>query len=63
MKQTKRIYQPEPRQVGRKLLVQVVPFVLMLAISSWLTLWAGQQIEQHRNQRMSTDKLIELQHF
>jgi len=36
-------------RMGRVILVQVVPFVLMLILSSWLTLQAGQLIEKQRN--------------
>jgi hypothetical protein len=37
------------RQLSRVLLVQIIPFVLMLVVSSWLTLQAGQRIEQQRS--------------
>ncbi len=36
--------------IRRTLLVQLVPFVLMLVVGSWLTLMAGQVIDQQRRE-------------
>jgi len=50
-------------KVSRVLLGQVVPFVVMLVLVSALTLWVGQQIEQHRDQPIDTAQVSFLQHF
>ncbi len=43
----------ESRQLSRVLLLQIIPFVLMLVVSSWLTLQASQLIEQQRNENVT----------
>ncbi len=50
-------------KVARVLLQQVVPFILVLVLASVLTLWAGRQIEQFRDQQIAATKSIFLQHF
>ena len=51
-------------RLKRMLLVQVLPFALMLIISGWLSLWAGRQIEQFREQRLTASQVhLDLRHF
>lgn len=50
-------------KVGRILLAQVVPFVMMMVLASVLTLWAGQQIDQHRYQRIASSQVSTPQNF
>ena len=52
----KELKSKKPRELGRMgrvILVQVIPFVLMLMLSSWLTLQAGQIIEKQRNDKVT----------
>ena len=41
------------RYFSRVLLVQIIPFVLMLVVSSWLTLQAGQMMDQQRGELLT----------
>lgn len=48
---------------SRVMLAQVIPFVLMLVVSSWLTLQAGQKLDQQRSELLVKDKISQTAFF
>jgi len=50
-------------KVSRMLLAQVAPFVLMLFVGSWLTLQAGQMIDDVRTSNVDTLTMIDSTRF
>lgn len=50
-------------KVSRVLLAQVAPFVLMLFVGSWLTLQAGQMIDDVRISNTNTLAMSDIAHF
>ena len=56
-------YQTQEGHLRHMLLVELLPFVGMLFLVSWLTLWAVQRIDQRRDHRLAVTEVSSLQHF